>query len=213
MSAEKPGTTSLGTFSDRVFATGATMSEAPGTGTATKGLDPPEPSGAPAPPALRRRARRVIVTLAAVTGALALAVAAVAVVIVTHRPAKPHVAAHPLRATVFRLRPGQCLNSLQNGIAGAHAVPCAQPHDAEIYGAFRVAGRAWPGTAALGELARQGCQSRLGGYMNPQLDTSGMTDSYAYPNQAAWAAGERWVICEIRGARGKLTGSVRSFGS
>lgn len=184
------------------------MSEAPGTGTATKGLDPPDPPGALAPPP-RRRARRVIVTLAAVTGTLALAAATVAAAaIVAHRTPKPHVPAHPLRATVFRLRPGQCLNSLKNGIAGVHAVPCAQPHDAEIYGAFRVAGRAWQGTAALGGLARQGCQSRLSGYLNPQLDTSGMVESYAYPNEGAWQAGAHSVICEIRGTRGKLTGSV-----
>jgi hypothetical protein len=75
---------------------------------------------------------------------------------------------------------------------------------------FRVAGRDWPGSAALGSQARLGCQARLTGYLNPQLDTSGLAESYAYPNQGAWAAGEHMVICEIRGTQGKLTGSVRA---
>jgi Septum formation len=212
MSGEKPGNTLKGSLSDRGFATGATMSEAPGTGTATKGLDPPEPSRAATPAAPRRRARRVMVILAALAGTLALAAAAVAgaAVIVTQRTTKAHVAAHSLRATVFRLRPGQCFDSLPNGIGGAHAVPCVQPHDAELYGRFLVAGRHWPGTAAVAERARQGCQSRLTGYLNPQLDTSGMAESYVYPNEGAWQAGVRSVICEIRGTQGRLTGSVRA---
>jgi hypothetical protein len=118
--------------------------------------------------------------------------------------------AHPLRATVFGLRQGQCFNSLPNGIAGAHAVPCRQPHDGEIYGTFLVAGHQWPGSAALGSQARLGCQARLAGYLNPQLATSDLAESYAYPNQGAWAAGEHSVICEIRSTQGNLTGSVRA---
>ena len=135
------------------------------------------------------------------------------VVLVAQRSRYAHAAAHSLRATVFRLHPGQCFDSLPNGIGGVHAVPCARPHDAEIYGDFRVAGRSWPGAAALGEQARRGCQSRLGGYLNPQLDTTGLAESYAYPNEGAWAAGAHSVICEIRNTQGKLTGSVRASGT
>jgi len=177
----------------------------------------PSPPGPPAPapggPVPSRRGRRLLIALAAVAGGLAVAAAAVvAVALFTHRPHHAHVSARPLRATVFRLRPGQCFDSLPNGIAGAHVVPCARPHDGEIYGEFRVAGRAWPGTAALQAQAQRGCQRKLSGYLNPELDTTGLADSYAYPNQGAWAAGERSVVCEIRPARGTLTGSVRAFG-
>jgi hypothetical protein len=142
----------------------------------------------------------------------ALTVAAVAAVIVfTHRPhhAKP---ANPLRGTVFQLRSGQCLNFPPNGTALAHAVPCAQPHDAEIYGTFRVAGQQWPGDAALNEQAQQDCQNRLSGYLS-QLALSNVAEFYVYPGNSAWAAGGRSVICEIRGTRGKLTGFVRASGS
>lgn len=176
----------------------------------------PTVPGGPAPVGLspagpRRHSRRLFSALVAVTGATAAA-AAVTAVLLTHGPHRARVTAHPLRATVFALRPGQCFNSYPNGIAGAHAVPCALPHDGEIYGTFRVAGQRWPGTAALGSQARLGCQRRLAGYLNPQLATSGLAESYAYPNQGAWAAGEHMVSCEIRDARGKLTGSVRASG-
>jgi len=199
------------------------MIETPETGAAATGVETtapgpapataaPPPAGLPAPPG-RRRGKRALLVLAAVTSALAIAAAAVTVVLVTQRSRQAHAAAHPLRATVFRLHPGQCFDSLPNGIGGAHAVPCRQPHDAEIYGEFRVASRSWPGAAVIGAQARQVCQSRLSGYLNPQLDTTGMAESYAYPNEGAWQAGVRSVICEIRGTQGKLTGSVRAAGT
>jgi hypothetical protein len=90
-------------------------------------------------------------------------------------------------------------------------VPCGQPHDAEIYARFGLAGQRWPGTTAVGTLARQGCTARLSGYLNPQLATSVLAESYVFPDQGAWNAGERTVICEIRGTAGKLTGSVRGL--
>jgi Septum formation len=200
------------------------MIETPDTGPAATGLDGPAPTAAPegpgtqapaaapAPPSPSRRGRRLLIALFVVSIAVAVAAAAVTAVLLTHRPHPPRAAAHPLRATVFGLRPGQCFDSLPNGIAGAHAVPCAQPHDGEIYGAFSVAGHSWPGSVALGNQARLGCQRRLSGYLNPQLATTGLAASYAYPNAGAWAAGEHMVICEIRGTRGRLTGSVRASG-
>ena len=172
----------------------------------------PAPAGAPAPVS-PRRGRRLLLILFVAACAVAVAAAAVTVVLVTQRPRQAHAAAGPLHATVFALHPGQCFNSLPNGIAGAHAVPCRRPHDGEIYGDFRVAGRSGPGSAALGREARQGCQSRLSGYPNPHMNTTGLAESYAYPDEGAWAAGAHSVICEIRGTHGKLTGSVRASGT
>jgi hypothetical protein len=185
------------------------VAAAPETAPASAAAPPgPAPAGTPTP--VSPRMRRLLLVLFAVACALVVAAATVISVIVVQRSRQADVAAPPLRATVFRLHPGQCFNSLPNGIGGAHAVRCRHPHDAEVYGDFRVAGRRWPGTAALAEQARQGCQSRLGGYLNPQLDTTGLAESYAYPNEGAWAAGVHSVICEIRSTQGKLTGSVRA---
>ena len=72
--------------------------------------------------------------------------------------------------------------------------------------------RASPGPYRVSP-ARGSGQRRLSGYLNPQLNTTGLTESYAYPNEGSWAAGVHSVICEIRGTRGKLTGSVRASGT
>jgi hypothetical protein len=188
------------------------MNEMPETGPAATVREDKAPGTAPtsSPARPRQRGGRLLIILFVISLVVSVAAAAVTGALLLHRSHWPPAAAHPLRATVFGLHPGQCFNSLPNGIAGAHAIPCAQPHDGEIYGTFRVAGRDWPGSAALGSQARLGCQARLTGYLNPQLDTSGLAESYAYPNQGAWAAGEHMVICEIRGTQGRLSGSVRA---
>jgi len=199
------------------------MNETPETGPAATSLDDKAPNPAPAsapvrpasgaPPALtspRRRGRRLLIILFVVSLTVAVAAAAVTGALLLHRSHWPPAPPRPLRATVFNLQPGHCFNSLPNGIFGAHAVSCKHPHDGEIYGAFLVAGHRWPGSAALASQARLGCQARLTGYLNPQLNTSGLAESYVYPNQGAWATGEHMVICEIRATQGKLTGSVRA---
>ena len=93
--------------------------------------------------------------------------------------------------------------------AGTGVAACADPHDAEIFGTFRLTGATWPGDSTARQQAASGCESRLSGYLNPQLDTSNLTQSYVYPGQQAWTSGQRTVVCEVRSASGQLTGSVR----
>jgi putative regulator of septum formation len=172
--------------------------------------DGPAPGTAPEQDP-RPRGRRLLI--AWVTAGICLVAAGVAVTVafVAHRPGPVTVLPpHPLRGTVFQLRSGQCANIEINGVTVASVVPCAKPHGAEIYGVFPVADRRWPGPAALAQQARAGCMSRLSGYLNPQLATPGLTESYVYPNQGAWDAGARDVVCEIRDSHGQLTGSVRA---
>jgi hypothetical protein len=185
------------------------MSDMPGTGAGTAHFETPAqaPAGAPPGPS---RSSPLAVTLTVIIGALAVAAVIIAVIF-THR--QHHLqASHPLRGTVFQLRSGQCMNFGPNGTAVAHVVPCAQPHDAQVYGTVKVAASLWPGTAVLSQDARQGCQSRLNGYLNQQLPPTSVTEIYVYPNRGAWAVGGRSVICEFRGAQGKLTGPVRASG-
>src|SRR5262249_46574739 len=113
--------------------------------------------------------------------------------------------------SVFRLRVGDCLHFRPGGISSPTALPRGPPPDAAVSSRFALAGHSWPGSAAIGAQARQGCTARLGGYLNPQLATTVLAESYVFPDHGAWNAGERAVICEIRSTAGKLTGSVRGL--
>jgi Septum formation len=187
------------------------MSESPGTGAGAASLDAgaPMPGGEPAEPDPSRR-RRVLGTVATVlAGAVIVAVAVVAAVFLFHRL---HHAPAPRPGTVavFGLRPGQCVNSAPNGTGVVTVVSCAKPHDAEVYSDFRMPGSHWPGNAAISAQAQRGCQQRMTAAMKQPYALAGLAQSYIYPSQDAWAAGERTVICELRATQGKLTGSVQA---
>ncbi len=161
------------------------------------------------PDAVRPRPRRLgTVGLIALLVCVVLGVAAGITAWLTHG-FRGTVTVRYHQAAVFNAHVGDCINLTPNG-AVVHVVPCAGAHGAEVFGTFHLSGDKWPGTAAIGQEASSGCASRLAGYLNPQLAATNLAQSYVYPGQQAWDAGERRVVCEVRSTSGKLTGSVRS---
>ncbi len=114
-----------------------------------------------------------------------------------------------------------CVNALGRGRFGAAARLGAGPkyhtchrrhrrtHDAEVFATFSLPGASWSGDAAVRQQAGDGCQSRLAGYLNPQLAGAGLAQEFVFPDRVAWRAGERTVVCEVSASSGQLTGSVR----
>jgi hypothetical protein len=168
------------------------------------GTGPASPAGRPP----RRRRSLAAILVGGFAAVCLIGLGAFATVLLLHGR---HHAPPPALPSVFRLQVGNCVNSGPKGISSPTVVPCGQPHDAEVYARFALAGHNWPGGAAIGAQARRGCTARLGGYLNPQLATTVLAESYVFPDQGAWNAGERAVICEIRSTAGKLTGSVRGL--
>jgi Septum formation len=172
-------------------------------------------AGQPGLPAAERTGRppRSAIRALIFAGTAVVCVAALgglATAVLLHGRARAHTAP-PRLPPVFRLSPRECVDSAPNAGSAVQVVPCARPHDGEIFAAFRLAGRSWPGPAAVRAQARAGCVSRLGSYLNPQLATAALAQFYIYPSPGAWAVGERTVICEVRSTQGKLTGSVRGL--
>jgi hypothetical protein len=70
------------------------------------------------------------------------------------------------KANLLKLRTGDCVSDLRtrliddptsadNGVPTVNALPCAQPHDAEILTISRLEGKDWPGSPIVdGEAAR-----------------------------------------------------------
>ncbi len=136
-----------------------------------------------------------------ILGILALVGAAVGVLAVLTHGFRPKTVITYRPAAVFGLRPGECINSAGNGL-NVTVLSCATPHDAEVFATFSLPQGAWPGASAVQQDAANGCVSRLGGYLNPQLATAALSQEYVYPNQAAWQAGERTVVCEVSAVSG-----------
>jgi hypothetical protein len=81
-----------------------------------------------------------------------------------------------------------------------------------VFATFRLTGTSWPGSTAIQADANSGCMSRVASYVNPQIANAGLTEEYVFPDQQAWQAGVRTVVCEISATSGQLTGSVRQPG-
>jgi Septum formation len=168
----------------------------------------------PEPPADERvrEGRRVgwLVT-AGVAIVLIAAAAAAGVLAVTTHGFRPKTVVTYRPAAVFALRAGDCINSSPNGLS-VTILSCATPHEAEVFATFSLTGSGWPGSAAVQQQASDGCANRIASYLNPQLLNAGLTQEYVYPNQDAWKAGVRTVVCEVSAASGPLSGSVRQGG-
>ena len=168
--------------------------------------------GAPGDDAAReRRDVSPLAVAGTILGILALVGVAVGVLAVITHGFRPKTVITYRPAAVFGLRPGECINSAGNGLS-VTVRSCATPHDAEVFATFSLPAGTWPGASAVQQEAGNGCASRLSGYLNPQLATAALNQEYVYPNQAAWQAGERTVVCEVRSVSGQLTGSVRAPG-
>jgi len=148
-----------------------------------------------------------------ILGVIALVgVAAGVLAVVTHGFRPKTVVTHRYRPpAVFGLRPGQCVNYGSDALK-ATVLSCARPHDAEVFAVFTLPAAPWPGASAVRTDAANGCASRFGDYIDPQLAAASLTQAYIYPNQDAWQAGERTVVCEVSAVDGRLTGSVRATG-
>ena len=146
-----------------------------------------------------------------ILGVIALVGVAAGVLAVLTHGFRPKTVVTYRPAAVFGLRPGQCVDSGSDTLQFT-VLSCTRPHDAEVFATFSLPAAAWPGASAVQADAGDGCASRLDSYIDPQLAAAGLTQDYVYPNQAAWQAGERTVVCEVRAESGQLTGTVRATG-
>jgi hypothetical protein len=157
----------------------------------------------------RRGVSRLVVA-GAIVVLVAVAAAAAVLVVATHGSRHKTVVTYR-PAAVFSLRAGDCINSSPNGLS-VTILSCATPHEAEVFATFSLTGSSWPGEAAVQQQANSGCAGRIASYLNPQLLTAGLIQQYVYPNQAAWQANVRTVVCEVSSPSGPLSGSVRNGG-
>jgi len=190
----------------------AAPADATSAGAGTAGTEPAEETGDGDAEEVRRDVRPLAV-VGIILGIIALVgVAAGVLVVVTHgfRP-RTVVTVTYRPAAVFGLRPGQCVNTGSDALKPT-VVSCARPHDAEVFAVFTLPAAPWPGASAVRADADNGCASRLGSYIDPQLATAGLAQEFVYPNRDAWQANQRTVVCEVSATEGRLTGSVRATG-
>jgi hypothetical protein len=127
------------------------------------------------------------------------------------RSAITGIITHRGRINVFSLKIGDCFDN-PAGAKTVHtvtAIPCDQPHSAQIYAKFKLSGSdlSYPGTAAVTQLARSGCNARIGS-VNKSLTNSAMSVRIFLPAEVAWITGQRTVSCMIVNPKADITSSL-----
>jgi hypothetical protein len=114
------------------------------------------------------------------------------------------------QADVFALRVGDCMNTVEEELVSeVPVVPCAEPHDDEVYFDFLLDDGEYPGDDAVLEVADTGCLPEFEAFVGLAYDSSTL-DFYAYrPSEESWATGDRTVSCVIWDPAGQVTGSLQ----
>lgn len=113
----------------------------------------------------------------------------------------------------FEIRVGDCFNddAFESAeISEIPAVPCAEPHDNQVYATFDIAEEKWPGDERVDELASVGCYERFADAIGKGYEDSVIEYTTIYPSEGSWKRGnDREVVCvgyhmELE----KLTGTI-----
>jgi hypothetical protein len=159
-----------------------------------------------------------------VLGSVWLALAAVLVATVfilrTATPTQPAASASTQvggrRVNVLSLVVGDCFDNPAvtaqiTKVLSVVETSCTEPHNAQIFAAFTVAGSMldYPGNTSLLGTAATECTARMKATLNSALITKTMTLRFLVPDQLSWVAGNRTISCIIYSPTSPLRSSVR----
>lgn len=115
---------------------------------------------------------------------------------------------------VFTLQVGDCLNdaTASETVETIPTVPCAEPHDSEIYASIIMRGDVYPGQDAVIAEADAACLDAFAGFIGTSYAESLYYYSYYFPTEGSWANGDREILCTVYDEAGQVTGSLQNIG-
>ncbi len=121
---------------------------------------------------------------------------------------------------VTEARVGDCLDLREEDLDAEVVeefvgVPCAEPHQMEVYANLTVpGGDAYPGDVVLESYSIDGCEAQFAAYTGAPYDTEPLLDYYYFtPVEEGWSQGDRVVTCTLVTVDGStLVGSMEGQG-
>lgn len=113
---------------------------------------------------------------------------------------------------VFQIRLGDCLNdpAHDQDVLEVETVPCAEPHDYEVYHHTELPDGAYP--IEVSGRADEICSAAFKAFVGIPLEVSTLEFSHYTPTVGSWLDGDRAIDCLIYGAEqtvGSLKGTAR----
>ena len=121
----------------------------------------------------------------------------------------------------FQLRTGDCFNDASYSFDGSSeisslpGVPCAEPHDNEVYAVFDVSLSSYPSSEdAMFEHALDECLHRFESFVGREYESSELDILTLYPTPDSWRVqNDREVVCAVYEMNSnQLVGSVQGLG-
>jgi len=118
----------------------------------------------------------------------------------------------------FTIRLGDCfdntgaLGSDEGGeVSSLPGVPCAEPHDNEVYAVFDVSFGEFPGDDQMADAAFEQCLDRFPGFVGIDYESSTLDITALYPSSQSWSMqDDREVVCAVYDMNGgKLKGTAK----
>lgn len=98
-------------------------------------------------------------------------------------------------------------------VATIAAVPCAEPHDNEVFHAFTLPGApgaTQPSADVTGRMAGEGCYAAFEPFVGRPYEDSALDFTVMTPGEEAWRLGDRRAMCVLHDVSGApLLGSAR----
>lgn len=113
------------------------------------------------------------------------------------------------RVEILQLRVGDCFNddaAPGTLVLSVEAVPCSEPHKAEVFAVVPVPGDAFPGDDPMKKKASDACTAQQD-HVDASLVPSTAALHWVQPSQQMWSAHHRNVVCIVYTAT-KQSGSV-----
>ncbi|WP_435736898.1 septum formation family protein [Cellulosimicrobium sp. PMB13] len=121
-------------------------------------------------------------------------------------------------ADVFSLTVGDCTTDPEDvGTEAAEVttvpvVPCAEPHDNEVYASTMLPDGDYPGEDAVLESADTHCYDAFAGFVGTAYEDSVYDYWPMYPTSESWAQGDREVLCLVyHGELEPVTGTLEGI--
>jgi hypothetical protein len=91
-------------------------------------------------------------------------------------------------------------------------VPCAEPHDNEVFEVFQLAEGAYPGSDALGEQGEALCVGAFTDFVGVDWSVSPLDYLWIWPEEDEWDAGGHEIICSVYLPDHKIRGTMEGSG-
>lgn len=90
------------------------------------------------------------------------------------------------------------------------AVPCAEPHDNEVYHSFLMPDGEFPGQAAIDAAVEETCLNEFESFVGMAYDVSTLDIFPLTPTEQGWdELADREIICTVYDPAGQTSGSLK----